>query len=126
MEGWWYHKLEEGKLLVEHEGWTPIVLCEEINGDYTEYCRAYNITAKRGTPTMLGRFLNDKACPRLRKTQGSDTVLIRDRNVQRPYYYTFPPLNELRDWWDEKFGGSHTWPDIKQKDQKEVQEEIPF
>ena len=126
MEGWWYHKLEEGKLLVTHEGWTQTVLCEEIIQDYVEYGRLFNITAKRGTPTALGKFLRDRVCPRMLKTQGNDSVIVADKTINRPYYYTFPPLDELRAWWDEKFGGTHTWPNIEQKDQKEVQEEIPF
>jgi len=128
MEGWWYHKLEEGKLLVQHEGWTQTVLCEEITDDYVEYGRTFNITAKRGTPTALGRFLKDKACPRMMKTQGNEPVVINDKTINRPYYYTFPPLDELRAWWDEKFGGAHTWPDIKPIEEKKIdkQEEIPF
>lgn len=126
MEGWWYHKLEEGKLLVEHKDWAGTVLCEELIQDYVDYGRTFNIMAKRGTPTSLGRFLKDKACPRMRKTQGTDTVQIGERTVHRPYYYTFPSLKELRDWWDEKFGGTHKWPTIEQKTQEAEQEEIPF
>ena len=126
MEGWWYHKLEEGKLLVQHEGWRQTVLCEEIIQDYAEYCRMYNIQAKRGTPTALGRFLKDKACPRMLKRQGNETVMIGDRSVHRPYYYTFPPLDELRDWWDQKFGGTHKWPEIKQMDGNEKDDNLPF
>jgi len=72
--------------------------------------------------------LKDKACPRMMKTQGNEPVVINDKTINRPYYYTFPPLDELRAWWDEKFGGAHTWPDIKPIEEKKIdkQEEIPF
>lgn len=126
MEGWWYHKLEEGKLLVEHEGWQQTMLCEELIQDYVEYARVFNIMAKRGTPTALGLFLKDKACPRMLKQQGTESVNIGERTIQRPYYYTFPPLNELRDWWDKKFGGTHTWPNIQERPGKEKDEDLPF
>jgi len=126
MEGWWYHKLEEGKLLVQHEGWTQTVLCEELTQDYVDYSRTFNILAKRGTPIAFGRFLKDKACPRMQKSQGTETVVIGERTVHRPYYYTFPPLDELREWWDEKFGGKHTWPNIQVASDKEAHEDLPF
>lgn len=127
MEGWWYYKLEEGKLLVEHEGWQRTVLCEELIQDYVEYGKTFNIQAKRGTPTALGRFLKDRVCPGILKRQGAGTVTIGDRVVHRPYYYTFPSLDELREWWDEKFGGTHKWPEIKQMPgEKKKEENLPF
>lgn len=126
MEGWWYHKLEEGKLLVEHDGWKRTVLCEELTEDYVEYARTFNIMGKRGTPTALGRFLNDKACPWVQKRQGNGTVMLGDRTIHRPYYYTFPPLEELRKWWDEKFGTTHKWPEVKGMPEDKEEEDLPF
>ncbi|KKM64356.1 hypothetical protein LCGC14_1502160 [marine sediment metagenome] len=126
MEGWWYHKLEEGKLLVESESWATTILCEAITQDYVEYSQIYSVAQRRGTPTALGRFLKNKACPWLKRSQTHGAVILGDRTLQRPYWYTFPALEELREWWDEKFGTTHKWPKVEQKGQKENQEQIPF
>jgi hypothetical protein len=127
MEGWWYHKLEEGKLMVEHEDWKSTVLSEALTEDYVEYARTFNIMSRRGTPTQLGRFLKDKACPWMQKRQGTGNASIGDRVIHRPYYFTFPPLKELRDWWDKKFGAVHAWPEVTaMPDKNEDGEKIPF
>ena len=61
----------------------------------------------------------------MQKSQGTETVVIGERTVHRPYYYTFPPLDELREW-DEKFGGTHMWPNIQVKPGKQKHEDLPF
>jgi hypothetical protein len=126
MEDWWYHKLEEGRLMAHHDAWTPTVLAIELMDDYIMYCRTFNITSKRGSPTALGRFLNSKVCPELKKRQGGGSVVYQERTLQRPYYYTFPGLDVVREYWDEKFGGSHEWPQVESMDQPDSQEKIPF
>jgi len=52
---------------------------------------------------------------------------VGERTIKRPYYYIFPELDELREWWDEKFGGTHTWPKIEVLEKVKKKEEIlPF
>lgn len=127
MESWWYHKLEDGKLLLKHEGWQKKILVVELVDDYVGYARSFNITAKRGTLTSLGKFLKTKACPGLEKVQGAVAVQMGEVTIQRPYYYLFPKLDELRKWWDSKFGGEQTWPEIKQLvEGQKKEEELPF
>lgn len=55
-EEWWYGKLVNGRLATEHEGWSGEVPVEQLNADYVNYTRAFNIT-RRGSATKLGHFL---------------------------------------------------------------------
>lgn len=110
MEEWWFGKLMEGKLCADHESWQPDVLAEELRMDFVEYTRQFNVS-RRGTATRLGNFLAtvmpDK---RLVKTQSNEQVDIGGRTIRRPYWYTVPPIERCREWWDRRFGGPYKWP----------------
>jgi len=124
---WWYNKLLNGKLLIEHEGWQGEVLVEALTADFVEYIRQFNMLSRRGSATKLGHFLR-LACPDgdLKRWQSRDSAQLGDLIIQRPYYYTFPPLDELREHWDSKFGGPYDWPqpEIRNKDDKK--DDLPF
>jgi hypothetical protein len=111
---WWFGKLRDGRLLVEHGGWRPDVVVEELTADFIEHLRVWGMMARRSSATKLGHFLVT-ACPNdsLKRWQSREPMTINDKLIQRPYYYTFPPLDVLRRHWDERFGGPYTWPPIE-------------
>ncbi len=115
---WWYGKLRDGKLLAEHGGWKKEVLVEELTADFVEHIRVWGQQIRRTSATKLGHFMR-LACPgdSLRRRQDHIPVTIGDKLIQRPYYYIFPPLAELRRHWDEKFGGPYTWPVVEESEE---------
>jgi hypothetical protein len=125
MQDWWFTKLEAGKVLVEHEKWEKAVLVEALTADYVEYARAFSINNRRGSATKLGIFLKQACCGELTRKQGSGTVVINDRSINRPYYYVLPDLQVLRKWWDKKYGGPYDWPDPEKHEEK-TEENLPF
>lgn len=128
MQDWWFDKLQNGKLLTEHEDWVREILVEQLIADYVEYARTFNIQTKRGSATKLGMFLK-QACPgELEKKQRSQSATIGDKTICRPYYYVLPSLQELRVWWDDKFGGPYDWPEIKMDEGlgRDEEKNLPF
>lgn len=123
---WWYNKLLNGKLLAEHEKWYENVPIEELIADFVDYTRQFG-SNRRGSATRLGRFLN-QACPAEYpvRWQAKNTIVLNDRTIQRPYYYRFPSLEELRDWWDKKFGGPYDWPKCELVDDDGKEEKLAF
>lgn len=129
MEAWWYEKLQNGKLLVEHDNWRPELACQDLQTDFFEHCKQLNI-ARRGDNTKLGEALK-KFCPpeALKVTQGRSPVEVmmpggQKKMINRPYYYKFPSLEECREWWDRKFGGPYQWR--KAEDGEPKKDEVPF
>jgi len=125
---WWYQKLLDGKVLLEHDGWKPNVLVNELTADYTDYTKQFSNASRRGSATKLGQFLS-RACPGEFpvRWQGRETVVYQDKTIQRPYYYRLPTLEEARDHWDKKFGGPYEWPECEQEGGPEGGDEnIPF
>lgn len=114
VQAWWFSKLEDGKLLVEHDGWKANVLVEELTADFLEYVRQWGLNNRRSSATRLGQFLR-RACPEgcLRKWQSREAAVLGDRMIQRPYYYTFPDLTTMREHWDTHFGGPYVWPAVE-------------
>jgi hypothetical protein len=111
---WWYNKLREGKVLQEHGSWQLNVPVELLTADFILYLRMWGQYARKTSATKLGQFLRT-ACPGddLRRWQSRDSIAVGDQLIQRPYYYTFPPLTDLRRHWDEKFGGPYNWPPVE-------------
>ncbi len=107
---WWYGKLKDGRLLDEHEGWSREISVEEVKVDYFEQMKLQN-TQRRGTSNRLQSFI-EKACPGVVRVQSRESLNIHGRMIRRPYIYQLPPLEELREHWDKKFGGPYPWPKI--------------
>lgn len=134
-EEWWFTKLKEGRLLVDHEGWVREISTNMLTNDFLEYTRAFGITRK-GNATKLGyalkRFIPNLAPPHQKRTPITIRVDGKDKVIPRPYYYSFPTLAECRKIWDEKFGGPYEWPEITSEAQAEIKpaegtsSDIPF
>jgi len=127
VQAWWFNKLENGKLLIEHDEWKQNVLVEELIADHLEYVRQWGLGNRRSSATRLGQFLR-RACPEggLKKWQSRDAAVLGDKMIQRPYYYAFPDLATLRRHWDEHFGGPYTWPTIETRADEGPKEKLPF
>jgi hypothetical protein len=127
---WWFNKLRDGKLLLEHDDWKENVLVEELTEDFNEYLRQSGQNIRRGTATRLGYFL-DGACPGgkgPRRWQGREAVPLNDKLIRRPYYYGFPSLVVMRQWWDDKFGGPYEWSVVEDPERpvEEKEKNLPF
>jgi hypothetical protein len=117
---WWFNKLMDGKLLTEHEGWKMNVMVEELTLDFIEYARQFGLT-RRGSATRLGHFLR-KATPdnKLIRWQSHESCTLGEKLIQRPYFYTFPELSVMRDWFDKKFGGPYRWLKTTPSDKTDI------
>jgi hypothetical protein len=114
---WWYRKLDDGILLKRHSGWTRPVFCEELIDDYLQYAQKLG-QQRRATATALGRFLHHATppgWPRKRQTSKQYESKEGARMVERAYAYEFPPLEECRKHWDEKFGGPYPWTTVSEE-----------
>jgi hypothetical protein len=112
---WWYYRLERGTLLENESQYNSVVNCNELLEGYLNHVRRFNLQ-RIGNATRLGQFLRS-VCPgeyphRTRSSSG--------RN--RPYVYEFPPLADLREYWENLFGVTLAWP----KDPGSSQQETPF
>ena len=128
IHAWWFNKLENGKLLVEHDEWKANVLVEELIVDFIEYVHQWGLDNRRSSATRLGQFLR-RACPDggLQKWQARESACLGDRIIQRPYYYAFPPLTVLRQHWDDHFGGPYNWPKTAEPPADQgPKENVPF
>ena len=101
-EEWWFHKLREGCILPDSNGepWPETVLKAELEIDYTEYMREFNV-ARRGNRTTFRQFLV-RVCPGLQQYQAR-------RGSARPYVLEFPSLEACRTAWVER-AGPVEWP----------------
>lgn len=126
-EAWWYEKLEEGRLLKEHDTWEREIMKDSLQDNYITFMQRIGIMRK-SSPTVLGKFLS-KVCPK-----GSVKSYQRMANVKilgsfgeemmvnrRTYFYELPTLEACRAHWDAKHGGPFNWPIPLEK---EVQLEI--
>lgn len=113
---WWYHKLQDGRIL-PHAEWPERVLTQELTSDFTAYCKSWGNTA-RSNSTRLGQFLArvlPKGVKRIQLT-GSHQVMMHDGSVvhmDRPRAYSLrgQTLETCRKFWDDNFGGPYEWSD---------------
>jgi hypothetical protein len=110
-EEWWFNKLRDGCVFVEHDGWQRNVLAAEVLNDYIEQLRWFS-RSRTSNSTRLGMFLR-KALPSLGREQLMEARAVeidgRVRQIRRPWEYTLPSLDECRHHWDRHFGGPHQW-----------------
>lgn len=128
---WWFHKLEDGRILSDHVRWEREVDKNVLLNDYLTYAQRIGIM-RRANATALGRFLkrvSPVGYPRSR--QKTITVYVEDdqgmpRPVnRRPYVWQFPTLELCRKHWDDNFGGPHAWPE-EESDIPELPKGDPF
>lgn len=117
-EQWLFEKLVEGRMLPEHTGWRKVVPKRELQEDYIRFMKDLGIN-RRFSPTAIGKFLK-RASPGIypRTFQQWAEVRVFDSSGgerierQRPYFYEFPELEELRAHWDAEFGGPYPWEPV--------------
>jgi hypothetical protein len=100
-ERWWFHKLMDGRLFTEAQGWEREVRRERLWDDYVLQLGKVGIQRKR-TETELGIFLR-RMVPTLNTARlGGDRVR----------HYVFPPLSECRAAFDDLLQSQMTWPPV--------------
>lgn len=104
MHEWWLGRLEDGALLSTDSHYRTDVECDRLSDDYVANCAKFNIT-RRGSSIKLGRFLQ-RVCP------GEFPLRFRSSKAERPYMYRFPPLVDLRTYWDALFHSETSWPAV--------------
>lgn len=113
-EEWWYQKLQEGRVLLDDDGWPSEVRKEALIDDYIEHARRFNIN-RRGTATSLGKFLK-KMSPGLDSHQRMATYEEPTgdgwsrRVTRRTYFWKLASLERCRARWEELYG-KEEWPD---------------
>lgn len=120
-ESWWYEKLEEGRVLKEHDCWEREIMKNPLQDDYVLYMQRVGILRK-ASPTVLGKFLG-RVCPggvprsfqrpAKIKVQGSygEELLV----TRKVYFYELPELSACREQWDKHHGGPFKWPEPLEK-----------
>lgn len=114
-EMWWYEKLEEGRLLKEHDNWECEVMKNTLQDDYVLFMQRIG-AMRKSSATILGKFLA-RACPdnlprsyqRMAKVKvignfGEELMINR-----RMYFYELPNIEKCREHWDKYYGGPYTW-----------------
>jgi len=107
-EDWWYHRLMEGSQLRNGDEWSISIVKNDVIGDYVEHVRRFNIS-RRGSETALGKFLH-KLHPCMRSEQRMtawqeptfDGYTLEKQG--RKYFWFFPPLEEARKQWEDRYG----------------------
>jgi hypothetical protein len=115
-EQWWFEKIEEGRILKDHDCWECEIMKTALQDDYIGFMQRTGIMRKASS-TVLGKFLG-RMCPggvprsyqrmaqiKLLGDHGEPVTLNR-----RMYFYMFPTLEECRKHWDNHHGGPFKWP----------------
>lgn len=114
--GWFFEKLLEGRLFRGETEWREKVLKESVYDDYIEEMKRQGKNF-RATRQAFKEFM-EKAMPGdwpQTRQEMSDVPFVSDSGHdmivrKRAYVYYFPPLAEIREYWDKHFGGPFTWP----------------
>lgn len=118
-EEWWYHKLEEGRLMPHHQEWHKSIPKEQLINDYYAYAQKTG-EYRRANHTILQMFLRSVLPPGWPKVD----VLPQEQLAANPYepvletvnvyHWVFPPLEECREAWDKihNHGIVYPWPDV--------------
>lgn len=125
---WWYQKLENGALTRGHIRWTAPIFKDTIVDDYLLYAQKLGVN-KRATATAIGRFLHTvtpTGWPKSRQMTKQYETKEGHRMLERQYAYEFPPLDECRKLWDEKFSGPYPWPPEEENPNGTSQQESAF
>jgi hypothetical protein len=106
-EEWWFNKLQEGRILPDHEEWKEEVMVDELVNDFLAYTDSWKIS-RRGNQTSLGRFLN-RMIPHLSRVQRPteyeyvEAGRVYKRNG-RKYFYQLGSLQDCRLSWQQAHG----------------------
>lgn len=124
-EAWWFEKLEEGRMLKEHDSWEREIQKTMMQDDYILFMQRIGIMRKN-SPTVLGKFLA-RVCPggmpkayqrmakiKIMNAYGEEALIAR-----RVYFYELPELVRCREHWDKNHGGPFKWAQILEEEQEE-------
>lgn len=123
-QGWWYEKLQNGRILDTEDAWPEKVFCSELCHDFILYNRNWNSAGDRSSATMLGCFMKTvfpKGWKCKKQLGGTHHIVGADgigKEVPRPTAYLIPPLGECRKIWDAKFGGPYNWNEIEEEEEE--------
>lgn len=114
-EAWWFEKLEEGRLLREHDNWEREVQKNGLQDDYIAFMQRVGIMRK-SSPTALGKFLGrvspggmPKSYQRMAKIRITNGYGEEIQVTRRVYFYEIPDLDRCRTHWDKHHGGPFKW-----------------
>lgn len=116
-EEWWFRKLRDGRMQDHDMSWKPVIPCEVLEKDYTDYANQWNIN-RRGNQTKLGRFIN-RIAPHVNRVQRMitweqpDPQGFMETIKGRKWVYEFGTLGQCRDAW-EKLNGKVEWPEYQE------------
>lgn len=132
-EIWWFEKLEEGRILREHDTWERSIQKLELQNDYITFMTRVGIMRK-ASATILGKFLG-RACPGGVPRAYQQVAQVKMHGQygeeyfmkQRVYFYEFPTIQECRDHWDKHYGGPFKWnPPLEKPEPEQVYAEAAF
>ena len=113
-EEWWFGKLQDGKLLMEHEHWQETIIVEELITDFIFHSSRHGVS-RRSSAGVIKRFLQKACNGRLGKVQSAQPYTLDlghcQKVLKRPYSFVLPSLQFCRDVWDKEFGGPFRWDD---------------
>lgn len=101
LSDWWHVRLRDGTLLASQQFYEPRVKCRDLLDECIRHVTMYN-SSRRGGETQVGLFLSS-VCP--------EDYPLRDRETagDRSYYYEFPSLQALREFWETRQGQPIKW-----------------
>lgn len=114
-EFWWFEKLDEGRLLRNHDYWSREVIKDELQNDYIVFMARIGVMRK-SSPTVLGKFLS-RVCPKEMPRSYQRMALVKEigqhgeeyMKNKRTYFYEMPTLEACREIWDLHHGGPFKW-----------------
>jgi hypothetical protein len=130
MEQWWYGKLRDGYITAgaDHD-WPALFECEKLVDSFINTTKKFNIGTRRGSDTLVGKFINlmltpSRGCGPCELTKVQRTVVrkvpdldgaiqeVKQRGVR---FFVLPDLARCRELWELRFGETH-WPEPVQHD----------
>jgi len=116
VQSWWYEKLQEGRLLRDHECWKPNeVPVDLLHEEFLEFCRNKGSRFKR-TRESFGRGLSGLLPPDFPKRQQNKKYSYFERGnpdaiTATGSLYYFPSLEVCQQTFSEKLNWDVDWPD---------------
>lgn len=116
-EGWWYHKLTEGRWLAHHVRYEPTVPKDALYEDYVDEMVRQGVQ-RRLNRISLGKLIA-KVCPGGWPKSEQHYVRVEASSSRgegytrktRPWHYVFPPLAEMRTAFEKAVGTIDAWPE---------------
>ncbi len=123
-EMWWWEKLEEGRLLRDHDSWERNIMKNALQDDYIRFMQRIGIIRK-ASATVLGKFLG-RVCPGGMPRSYQQMTRVKEFGNfgeefsvnRRMYFYELPEIEKCRGHWDKYHGGPFKWPPALEKSEQ--------